>query len=289
MKNYTRNECKSSPFWQPKMRYVAAHFGPIYQGRECAENLIFPTRFECDFHIFSTRFECDFHIFPTRFECSFNQVLRARAESHFGPKTWRKCLTAFSLELLYPPWNLQSYWNTTNLKKLTVVLEYYEAIETYSLLDNYEALETYSRIGLLRSSGNLQSYWTTTKLRKLTVVLDYYEAMETYSRIWLLRSYGNLQSYWTTTNLTYTLPGNVFAISKSIRNSNGPRTLVILYGPKTHQFSTRFECVSHLPHSFRVCFASSPLVSSVFRIFPTRVEWVSHLPHSFRVYFNQSC
>jgi hypothetical protein len=70
--------------------------------------------------------------------------------------------------------------------KLTVVLDY------------YEAMETYSRIGLLRSYGNLQSYWTTAKPWKLTVVLDYYEAMETYSRIGSLRSYGNLQSYWTT-------------------------------------------------------------------------------------------
>ena len=56
--------------------------------------------------------------------------------------------------------NLQSYWTTTKLWKLTVVLDY------------YEAMETYSRIGLLRSYGNLQSYWTTTKLWKLTVVLE---------------------------------------------------------------------------------------------------------------------
>ncbi len=34
--------------------------------------------------------------------------------------------------------------------KLTVVLDY------------YEAMETYSRIGLLLSYGNLQSYWTST-------------------------------------------------------------------------------------------------------------------------------
>ncbi len=70
--------------------------------------------------------------------------------------------------------------------KLTVVLDY------------YEAMEPYSRIGLLRSYGNSQSYWTTAKLWKLIVVLDYYEAMETYSRIGLLRSYGNSQSYWIT-------------------------------------------------------------------------------------------
>ncbi len=70
--------------------------------------------------------------------------------------------------------------------KLTVVLVY------------YEAMETYSRIAPLGCYGNLQSYWTTTKLWKLTVVLDYYEAMEIYSRIALLRIYGNLRSYGTT-------------------------------------------------------------------------------------------
>jgi hypothetical protein len=76
-----------------------------------------------------------------------------------------------------PIWgNLQSYWTTTKIWKLTVVLDY------------YEAMETYSRIGQPWSYGNLQWYWTNTKLWKLTVVLDYYEAMETYSRIGLLPS-----------------------------------------------------------------------------------------------------
>ena len=56
------------------------------------------------------------------------------------------------------------------------------------VLDYYGAMKTYSRIGLLRRYGNLQSYWTNTRLWKLTVVLDYYEAMETYSRIGLLRA-----------------------------------------------------------------------------------------------------
>jgi hypothetical protein len=45
--------------------------------------------------------------------------------------------------------NLQSYWTIKKLRKLTVVLDY------------YKAKETYSRIGLLRSYGNLQSYSTT--------------------------------------------------------------------------------------------------------------------------------
>jgi hypothetical protein len=54
--------------------------------------------------------------------------------------------------------------NISTPVKLTVVLDYYEAIETYS------------RIGIRRSYGNLQSYWaTTTKLWKLTVVLDYWK------------------------------------------------------------------------------------------------------------------
>jgi hypothetical protein len=84
----------------------------------------------------------------------------------------RICETVLSRSELLATYigNLQSYWTTTKLWKLTVV-------------DYYEAMETYSRIELLRSYGNLQSYWTTAKLWKLTVVLDYYEAMETYRRI----------------------------------------------------------------------------------------------------------
>ncbi len=86
--------------------------------------------------------------------------------------------------LLRSQGNLRSYWTITKPRKLTVVLDY------------YEAMKTYSRIGLLRRYGNFQSYWTTTELWKLTVVLDYYEDMETFSRIGLLRRYGNFQSYW---------------------------------------------------------------------------------------------
>jgi hypothetical protein len=76
--------------------------------------------------------------------------------------------------------------------KLIVVLDYSEAIDTYSrigilrsyLLNTYKlVLETYGRIGLLRSYENLQSYWTTSKLWKLTVVLDYFEAILLYNII----------------------------------------------------------------------------------------------------------
>jgi hypothetical protein len=49
-------------------------------------------------------------------------------------------------------------FNKASRWKLTVVLDY------------YEAMETYSRIELLRSYGNSQSYWNSTKLCKLTVV-----------------------------------------------------------------------------------------------------------------------
>ena len=103
------------------------------------------------------------------------------------------------LFLITPASTIPYLWKlTTKSWKLTVVLEY------------YEAMETYSRIGRLRSYGNLQSYWTTTKLWKLTVVLDYYEAMETYSGIGILRSYGNLQSYWTSTSLVFSSPLQFF-------------------------------------------------------------------------------
>ena len=57
------------------------------------------------------------------------------------------------------------------------------------VLDYYEAMETYGRIGLLRSCGNLQSYWTTAKLYIHTVVWGCYEAMETYSRIEHINTY----------------------------------------------------------------------------------------------------
>ncbi len=55
--------------------------------------------------------------------------------------------------------------------------------------------------------------------------------------------------------------------------------------PKIGDIPTRFECIFHLPHSFRVNFSSSPLVSGVFFIFPTRFECIFHLPQSFRVYY----
>ncbi len=63
------------------------------------------------------------------------------------------------------------------------------------VLDYYDPMETYSRIELLRLYGNLQPYWTTTTLWKLAVVLDYYDFMETDSRIEPAGDHGNLQSY----------------------------------------------------------------------------------------------
>ena len=88
-----------------------------------------------------------------------------------------------------------------NIWKLTVVL------------DLYEDMETYSRIGLLRSYGNLQSYWTTTKLWKLSVVLDYYEAIETYSRIQLdsgdLRKVGTFDLFRSQIDLQTEINGNI--------------------------------------------------------------------------------
>ncbi len=150
------------------------------------------------------------------------------------------------------PGNLQSYWSTSNLRKLTVVLDYYAvSIATTQLwkltvvLDYYEAMEKYSLIGLLRSYGNLQSYWTTTKLLKLTVVLDYYEATETYSRIGLLRSYGNLQSYWTIPCSSDDIWLFARIRSRRVISSNG---LVITDTTETFNF----ECSLNFLHSFRM-------------------------------------
>ncbi len=184
--------------------------------------------------------------------------------SDWSSKTWSStCL------IVWLTWNLQSYWTTAMPRKLTVVLGYWNVMETYIrivllnylwiwgwtlnklwlifqdlildlfdslidlkltvVLDYWSAMETYSRIGLLECHGNLQSYWITSDLRvwgwgsnwssamaiglsawniqsywttemswKLTVVLDYWNSMETYSRIGLLKCHGNLKSYWTT-------------------------------------------------------------------------------------------
>jgi hypothetical protein len=130
--------------------------------------------------------------------------------------------------------NLQSYWTTTKLWELTVVLDY------------YEAMETYSRIGLLRSHGNLQSYWTTTKLWKLTVVLDYYEAIETYRRIGLLPSYHSENAVF-----------EALAIEQQLkRKTRGELEVgkkIWKIDPQVTIFHTRFGCI----------FTSSSLVSSV--------------------------
>ncbi len=141
---------------------------------------------------------------------------------------------------------LQSYWNTTRLWNLTVVLEY------------YEAMEPYSRIGILRGYVNLQSYWK-------------------------LRGYGNLQSYWTTAKLFKTHSRIVipklavyegptwwaapnwipFENFWNIDSVTSPAQSYSLVASVVYIFFTRFEC------SFR---SASP-VSSV----------VLHLLHSFRV------
>jgi hypothetical protein len=56
--------------------------------------------------------------------------------------------------------NLQSYWTTTKLWKITVVLDYYEAMETYSRIGLLRSYGTYSRIGLRR----IKKRYSTPKL-----------------------------------------------------------------------------------------------------------------------------
>ncbi len=45
--------------------------------------------------------------------------------------------------------NLRSYWTATKLWKLTVVLDYYEAMETYSRIGLLRSYGTFNRIGIL--------------------------------------------------------------------------------------------------------------------------------------------
>ena len=100
------------------------------------------------FPIFSARFECGFQIFSTRFECGFRSEYRSQIISHDQEvsklqQMLAELKTNNDEEIILTRYgNLRSYWTTTKLWKPTVVLDY------------YEAMETYSRIGLLRSHGN---------------------------------------------------------------------------------------------------------------------------------------
>ncbi len=136
--------------------------------------------------------------------------------------------------------NLQSHWTTTKLWKLTVVLDY------------YEAMETYSRIGLFRSYGNLQSYWTTTKLWKLTVVLDYNEAMEAYSRI-------GLKAIVAPLTVENTLVHRALIRTKQDSKTVNCALRVLV-------FSTRFECVLAFFHFFECTLKSSAQLLHSFRV-----------------------
>jgi hypothetical protein len=93
-------------------------------------------------------------IFTTRFECSFKDLL---PEESLDGKIEALLSKVNSLEEQKIDAEVLAMLQK-QVWKLTVVLDYYEAIETYS------------RIGLLRSYVNIQSYWTTTKLWKLIVV-----------------------------------------------------------------------------------------------------------------------
>ncbi len=105
------------------------------------------------------------------------------------------------------------YW------KLTVVLDY------------YEAMETYSRIGLLRSQGNLKLYWTTTKPRKLTVVLDY-RFPHINAGVYMLNAVPRSSSVRFETPLFQWI----------IHILHSFRTSFPLVSSVVFKFSTRFEC-----------------------------------------------
>ena len=203
--------------------------------------------------------------------CTSNQGDYTRCEKHFNSSE-----TYSRIGLLRSNGSFQSYWTTTKIWKLTVVLDF------------YEAMETYGRIGLLRSYGNLQSYWNTTKIWKLTVVLEYYEDMETYGRIellrsyvetygriGLLRSYGNLQSYSGKEfedpfYLTY-IEKNLISVENGLSTKIESMVLEFIKHCSDSLLAWRCECSTRFECSFAIfstrveCnLTSSPLVSSVF-------------------------
>jgi len=183
--------------------------------------------------------------------------------------------------------NLQSYWNTTKLWKLTVVLDY------------CDAMETYSRIGLVRSYGNLQSYWTTAKLWKLTVVLNYIKAMETYSRIELHQSYGTysriglLRSHGTYSRIGLLFSGQRILTERDLEEMHGGPGVYSVDLNKKYDLARpewKYDSVPEVMDGHNIADFIDPDIEEKLKkygsIFSTRFECTPHLPHSFRVYFS---
>ena len=99
-------------------------------------------------------------IFPTRFECNF--VLPHSFRVYFR----QPAMTFIPVDRIVTkdePGNLQSYLTTTKLWKLTVVLDYYEAMETYSRIwmetmrdyaNSHYTIPQVSRLGYFQNSSN---------------------------------------------------------------------------------------------------------------------------------------
>ncbi len=65
----------------------------------------------------------------------------------FPRKILNKSSALFKNEEGMTSGNLQSYWTTTKLRELTVVLDYYEALETYSRIGPIDSSILESRFG----------------------------------------------------------------------------------------------------------------------------------------------
>ena len=76
------------------------------------------------------------------------------------------------------------------------------------VLDYYEALETFSRIGLVRNYRNLRSYWTTTYI------------FNNYSRIELTLS-ANIEFNLSDIRSARTLSGEILDTGKTTLGSSG--------------------------------------------------------------------
>ncbi len=79
-----------------------------------------------------------FLIFESVFPQSSEYTDRKIKEIHDATVENEVWETFSRIGLLRSYGNLQSYWTTTKLRKITVVLDYYEAVETYSRISVLE-------------------------------------------------------------------------------------------------------------------------------------------------------
>jgi hypothetical protein len=137
------------------------------------------------------------------------------------------------IRLLRSHGNLQSYWATTKLWKLAVVLEHYEAIETNShmALDKY--VKMHEEEPVPTSFLQVKS-WPASSLAEVFQVLH---SFRVYFR--LKRTVARPQAYFQS---KMSLKGD-----RICSENRTPK-----FRRSCSEFSTRSSVILHLPHSFRV-------------------------------------